>query len=92
MNCVIVYDIANPRRLAKTAKAVEGFGRRVQLSVFEASLEDRSLNRLRHLLETIIDPNNDGVKLFSLCERCAQGGTAVGRNADWPDEGDVLVI
>ncbi len=38
MNTIIVYDIANPRRLYKVAKILKDYGVRVQYSKFELEL------------------------------------------------------
>ena len=46
MLILVTYDIADPRRLRRVAKVSEGFGRRVQKSVFECELDERGLNRL----------------------------------------------
>lgn len=70
MYYLIAYDIADARRLQRIAKVMEDFGRRVQLSVFEAELEDRELARLRARVAKHLDPEMDGVKYFPLCERC----------------------
>ncbi len=69
---LVVYDIADPRRLVRVARVLEDYGLRVQLSVFEAELEPSSLATLQARLGGIIDPAEDGVKFFPLCAGCLQ--------------------
>ncbi|MHB8245554.1 MAG: CRISPR-associated endonuclease Cas2 [Acidimicrobiales bacterium] len=64
MDVLLTYDIdtttrAGARRLARVAKVCEGFGVRVQLSVFECRLSPAALVRLTGELAEIIDPKTD---------------------------------
>ena len=66
----IVYDIANARRLNRVAKILKDYGQRIQKSKFEANLEPAELKALQQRIGRIIDPQEDGVKYFPLCEKC----------------------
>ena len=46
MRWIVLYDIRNPRRLRRVARLMEGYGQRVQHSVFECDLGEAELNRL----------------------------------------------
>ena len=50
---LVCYDIANPRRLAQVARVMEGFGERVQESVFECRLTRHNRTRLAVSLEAL---------------------------------------
>lgn len=56
---VIVYDIANPRRLNRVALICEDFGRRVEKSVFECDLDKENHDRLWRRLWNVIDESED---------------------------------
>jgi len=43
---LVSYDISNPKRLRKVARSLEGFGVRLQYSVFECPLDDMRLAKL----------------------------------------------
>ena len=73
-----VYDIRDERRLQKVAKIMENYGVRVQKSVFEAALNGSKLRDLKSDLLQVIDPVEDGVKFFQLCERCQQSVRVIG--------------
>ena len=40
MRYLVSYDISDPKRLRKVARSLEGFGVRLQYSVFECPLDD----------------------------------------------------
>ena len=68
---VISYDIPDDRRRNQLAKALKGFGIRVQYSVFEAHLNRREYQELKRAVERIIDPSEDSVRYYRLCGACA---------------------
>jgi CRISPR-associated protein Cas2 len=70
MNLIVAYDIANPRRLNRVAKVVKDYGIRVQKSIFEVNLDNRLFAEMKSRIENEIDPAEDGVKYFPLCEKC----------------------
>ena len=68
---VISYDIPDDRRRNQLAKALKGFGTRVQYSVFEAHLNRREYQELKRAIERVIDPSEDSVRYYRLCGACA---------------------
>ncbi|MDI6727078.1 MAG: CRISPR-associated endonuclease Cas2 [Smithellaceae bacterium] len=71
MNMIVAYDIADPRRLARIAKIMKDYGSRVQKSIFELSVKGRVFEEMRRRVEETIVPEEDGVKYFPVCEKCA---------------------
>ena len=71
MNMIVAYDIADPRRLNKVAKVVKDYGIRVQKSIFEVEVDSGRFTEMKARIEEIIEPSEDGVKYFPLCEKCA---------------------
>lgn len=63
---LISYDIANPKRLRRVARTLEGFGTRLQYSVFECSLDEIRLAELKSQLYPIVNHNEDQVLFVSL--------------------------
>ena len=63
---VNTQDAAGRRRLRKVAKTCEGYGQRVQLSVFECAVSEMDLDRLRDRLLKIIDPEADSLRIYRL--------------------------
>ena len=71
MNMIVAYDIADVKRLARVAKVVKDYGLRVQKSIFELEINAQAFLEMKARLEREIVPEEDGVKYFPLCEKCA---------------------
>ncbi|MGB9861547.1 MAG: CRISPR-associated endonuclease Cas2 [Candidatus Bipolaricaulaceae bacterium] len=69
---VVAYDISDDRRRERVAKILEGYGERVQYSVFECRLDRMQYLRLRHKLEEVIDRESDMISFYFLCETDVQ--------------------
>jgi CRISPR-associated protein Cas2 len=84
---LICYDIHDPKRLRKAAKHLEGYGQRMQESVFRVWLGGVELQRLRWELTELLEPK-DEVLILPLCANCVSGlqttHTAI-KKPDWPD-------
>lgn len=68
---LVCYDVntttvPGEARLRKVAKACEGFGQRVQYSIFECTLSELLLERLRAKLLDIIDIDQDSIRIYYL--------------------------
>ena len=70
MKYVLCYDIQNIRRLRRVSKIMEGYGYRVQKSVFEAFLNEKDLAEIKKRLLAEINAEEDTVRFFRLCEAC----------------------
>jgi len=74
MDILVTYDVntedrAGRRRLRRVAKACTAFGQRVQLSVFECTVNDEQYETLRARLLKEINTDLDSLRLYRL-----QGG------------------
>lgn len=71
MNVLVTYDVNTltadgRRRLRKVAKACEGMGQRVQYSVFECSVNETQMAKLRISLLRIVDEDEDSLRFYFL--------------------------
>lgn len=71
MDLLLAYDVATvtpegQRRLRRVAKVCEGFGTRVQQSVFELVLNPHELPLLLDRLRHEIDAAEDNVRIYRL--------------------------
>ncbi len=89
---VICYDIADDRRRRRVAECLEGYGERVQDSVFEAMLDRRLLDKLMELVKPNLDDGEDRLVIYSLCRACDGRRIDLGVAAAAPRVGDPLVI
>lgn len=63
---VVSYDIPSNRRRYKVMKTLEGFGSRVQYSVFECRLKLREIDDLRRRLKNLIASQEDSIRIYFL--------------------------
>lgn len=63
---LISYDISNPKRLRRIARIMEGYGYRVQLSVFQCPLDDLRLEQLKADVGPAINSDEDQILIVCL--------------------------
>ncbi len=69
---LVCYDVRDPKRLRKAAKHMEGYGERMQYSVFRCWLNPRGMEQLRWELTEMLTPEDD-VLVIPLCSSCVEG-------------------
>lgn len=84
-------DVAGQQRLRRVAKACEGFGQRVQKSVFECRLTDVQLLSLTTALNRIIETDRDSVRIYRLPESRSTSTTVLGRTLLHDQRGPLIV-
>jgi len=85
MFVIVTYDITNPRRLVKVHKRLKDFGVPVQYSVFECDLDHGQMHNMRQALLEIIEPDEDAVLVYPVCEDCRRKVTVSGVGEVWVD-------
>jgi CRISPR-associated protein Cas2 len=93
---ILVYDIATrdkrgEQRLRRVAKICEGFGVRVQWSVFECRLTEASLERFLHELREVIEPSADRVTVYKLSGSVGKVRLDLGKAADFYSDGSWIL-
>jgi len=63
---IVSYDIAHPKRLRRVAKLMEGYGTRIQYSVFECALDELKLEQLKADARQELNTAEDQVLIISL--------------------------
>jgi len=63
---LVSYDICDPKRLRQVARTLEGFGVRLQYSVFECPLDDMRIAMLKADLHPLLKHDEDQVLFVSL--------------------------
>ncbi|WDC85200.1 CRISPR-associated endonuclease Cas2 [Caloramator sp. mosi_1] len=63
---VISYDISKDRTRNKVSKVLEGFGQRVQYSLFECRLNNTQLQTIKMKLLKLIDNKEDSIIIYKL--------------------------
>ena len=88
---VISYDISNDKSRNKVSDFLQNYGYRVQKSVFECRLEQKSLKKLSGILQNHIDQETDSILIYLMCENCVKQKTSIGLEVTVNDE-DFLVL
>jgi CRISPR-associated protein Cas2 len=91
MFVVVTYDIANDRRRLQVSSELENFGDRVNYSVFECRLEPGTIALLRKRLAELIEPGEDNVRYYVLCDACVTKIEVQGKKGVTRDAGYVIV-
>ncbi|MGQ4648928.1 CRISPR-associated endonuclease Cas2 [Lyngbya aestuarii] len=63
---VVTYDIPDDKRRKKVSDVLEGYGKRVQYSVFECVLTKTKYDELQTRLRKIIKFSEDSVRFYPL--------------------------
>ena len=92
LHIVASYDIGDPKRLAKVARVMKGYGERVLKSVFECNLEAKRFKDMKTKVEEIIEPIEDSVRYYFLCEKCAREVEYSGKGEEFQEDEDYLVL
>ena len=85
---LVTYDVRNEKRLRKVAKHLEGYGTRIQYSVFRCWLSAADTQRLCWELTSLLDAADD-VLFIPLCADCVRGMQATHstlKRPAWPAE------
>ncbi|WP_353933278.1 CRISPR-associated endonuclease Cas2 (plasmid) [Okeanomitos corallinicola TIOX110] len=64
MLVVVVYDIPNDKRRTKLSNFLEGYGRRVQFSVFECFLSLEEMRQLYIKVRKLVKAEQDSVRFY----------------------------
>lgn len=67
---IISYDIPETKRRTKIHKALKAYGEWVQYSIFECNLTKTEFAKLRARLNPLIDPDEDSIRFYFVCESC----------------------
>lgn len=70
MLVVISYDIEDDKTRTRLAHKLKDFGPRVQLSVFEADVSDKELQRLKKMIDQVELAKDDSIRMYQFCEAC----------------------
>ena len=67
MRVIVSYDISDDKRRRKVATLMEGYGYRVQYSVFECSLTKRQMKKLKQELHPYVKAQEmDSIRFYPL--------------------------
>ena len=92
---LISYDITDNKVRRKVAKTLEGYGIRVQFSVFECDISKARFNLLyKELVEIMRDEEEGNIRFYDLCANCVTKTKTIGVKsaAQEQEEEDLFII
>ena len=96
MELLVTYDVNTTtpegrRRLRKVAQLCEGYGLRVQKSVFEVVCNDTDLLQLTDSIIRVIDPGHDSIRIYRMQQGTFRNVQALGTASALPHR-DPLIL
>jgi CRISPR-associated protein Cas2 len=92
LHIVASYDISDPKRLASVAKAMKVYGERVLKSVFECNLDEKKFQEMKLRIDEIIEPIEDSVRYYILCEKCIREVEHSGKGEPFQHDEEYLIV
>lgn len=91
MQYLVCYDIADEGRRDRVATALQDFGRRIQESVFLASLDSELADRMRSRIVRLLEQTEDVLHVFAICDACVARTEVYGR-AEIPKDQSFYIL
>jgi len=84
---LVCYDVRDEKRLRRAAKRLEGYGHRIQYSIFRCCLSRAQAQQLRWELAEDLAAEDD-LLMIPLCDQCVAGIETTHSSSNepgWPD-------
>ena len=97
MFVLVTYDVEDDRLRTRIADTLEGYGQRVQYSVFECRLSAAQYAELIDALERLLDRTSEeeasmvSIRCYRLCRNCTRRINILGAGSITQDPGYYLV-
>jgi len=92
LHIVASYDISDPKRLGKVARAMKGYGERVLKSIFECNLDQEKFAEMKSKIDEIIEPIEDSVRYYILCGKCIREVEHSGKGELFQEDEDYIIV
>lgn len=89
---VVAYDISDDLRRLRAARRLRDYLERVQRSVYEGELDAGALARLRERVLPLLDPREDGLRIYTLCAACRERVEVHGVGQGLVEDPDVWIV
>lgn len=89
---LVCYDVVNDRRRNKVAHLLEGYGLRVQKSVFECVLSDAQREMVCRKLEKYLKPEEDQVRFYPMSGHTRRKVMILGMQPERQVDDDVFIV
>jgi CRISPR-associated protein Cas2 len=84
MLVVVVYDIPDDKRRSKLSNFLEGYGQRIQLSVFECFLDLSEMQKLYDDVKKRVKASEDNVRFYWISQEAVNRVLTIGGESPQP--------
>jgi len=88
---VVAYDISDNKTRKKVETCLRNYGIRVNFSVFECTVKQKNIKKMKLELEELIDPGDD-IKIYRLCKSCFLQKEAIGVDGNGSFKADKSLV
>ena len=92
MRTVLAYDIVDDRRRGRFYRRLRRLLLPMQKSVFEGDLTPAALAAVQRLIHKELNPQEDAVRVYSLCKACQARVQSHGPLPEYRDPDDPVLI
>jgi CRISPR-associated protein Cas2 len=91
MRYIVCYDVSDDRRRQRLVDVLLDYGKRVEESVFECTLEPPLAARMTDRIRAVAEMEEDKVLIYGLCENCAEKVIVIG-SVERPREAEFYIL
>ena len=92
MRYIVCYDVSDDKRRRKISEVLDGYGDRIQESVFELPVESLLMDKCMGELMDLVKESEDCVAIYRLCASCDSERTYFGEAASDIGEETAFVV
>ncbi len=81
MLVVVAYDTPSDRRRRRFVRVIEGYGERVQDSVFECWLTTQQWQQVQQRLADLVEPAEDRIRFYRFCGKDTDAVLKIGKGS-----------
>ena len=89
---VVAYDIKDDKRRNRIAKCLQGYGSRVNFSVFECILKAGPFMKMKEELNRLTKQKDDNVRIYQVCRECIKKAEVIGSGPEGFDSENILYV
>lgn len=89
---LICYDVVQDRRRSRVSKVLEGYGIRVQKSVFECALNADQYAMVQRRLGQLIKAEEDQVRLYPMTETIRRKTVILGQQPNYAIDSTSFIV
>ncbi len=91
MELLAMYDICDKKRLRRIEKAMKGYGVRVQKSIFECSIKESVISKMKKEITKLMNLDEDAFRIYPLLNNSRIKQTIIGKGEMLPFAKTIII-